>query len=100
MEGIICCQRILTCIDVSRKITEVIFKVDLLRCVNIRDCITCLRKVNVLLKNVTLNSSYISEVINNCNVQKVVMSLSVFSVNRSSRFWCNRAPVNRGVGET
>ena len=63
MMSISCCQRILTCIDVSRKIAEVIFEVSLLRCIDVGNGIACLRKINVLLKDITLDSCYISKVI-------------------------------------
>ena len=100
MESISSCQRILTCIDVSRKIAEVIFEVSLLRCVDVRNGIACLRKINMLLKDITLDSCYISKVINNSNVKLIVMSLSIIYIDASSRFWCNCAPINCGVGKT
>ena len=94
MMSIICCQRILTCIDVSRKLTEVILIVDLLRCVDIRNGIACLGKINVLFKDVALDSSYISSIINNYNVKLIVLTLSIIYIDASTGFWCKGLPVN------
>ena len=100
MDGICCCQRICASIDVCRKITEVIFVVDSLRCINIRNSIACLRKVNMLLKDITLDSSYFSEIINNCNVKLIVVSLSIVYIDASTRFWCESLPIYCGVFKT
>ena len=97
MISICCCQRICASIDVCRKITEVIFVVDLLRCIDVGNSITCLRKISVLFKDITLDSSYISIVINNSDMKLIIMSLSIIYIDASSRFWCKGAPIDRRV---
>ena len=65
---IMCLRQVVTSIDVSREISKEIFVEDSLRCIYIRDCISCFRQVDMLLKNVALNSSDGSCVINYDNV--------------------------------
>ena len=100
MDGINYCQRVCTSIDICGKIAEVIFIVDLLRCVDVGNSVTCFRKISVLFKDIALDSSYISIIINNRDVKLIIFTLSIISINTSTRFWCESAPVNRGVCKT
>ena len=97
---IMCLRQVVTSIDVSREISKEIFVEDSLRCIYIRDCISCFRQVDVLLKNVALNSSDGSCVINYDNVKSIVFAVSISYINIRSRSWCNCFPESSCVGET
>ena len=53
---------------------------DSVRCIDIRNCVSCFRQIDVLLKNVTFDSGDRTVIIYDCDVNTVVLTLSISDV--------------------
>ena len=97
---VMCLGNIIPSIDVSREVSKIILVEDSLRCIYIRDCISCFGQVDVLLKNVTLDSSDSSCIINNDNVDTIVLTISIGYIDIGSGSWCNCFPESSCICQT
>ena len=95
-----CLGNIIPSIDVSREVSKIILVEDSLRCIYIRDRISCLGQIDVLLNDVALDSSDSSCVINNDNVNTIVLTISIGYINVGSRSWCNCFPESSCICQT
>ena len=79
---------ITACIDVIGEVCEVVFIPDLLRRVDVRDSVKCLRNADVFLNQITSDSSYSSYIIYNYDVSGIIMTVSIININVSCRSRC------------
>ena len=100
MISIDCVRWVSTCIDVIGEVCQVVFVPDLLRRINVRDSVKCLRDADVLLNQITSDSSDSSLIIYNCDVSGIIMTVSIININVSCRSRCNLLPEDCSVGKT
>ena len=97
---VVCLREVITSIDVSREVCKIILVEDSLRCIYIRDRISCLGQIDVLLNDVTLDSGNRSLIIYNDNVNTIVSTVSIGYINVGNRSWCNCFPESSCVSQT
>ena len=100
MVGVFCGCRTVTSVDVCRSISNILFVVDLIRCIYCRYSIFCLRKIEVLLNQITSNTSYSTIIIDNSDVNTVVLTISLSNITAGDRSWCKFFPENGSVRQS
>ena len=92
--------KVISSIDVIGEVCDIVFVVVLGRCVVIGNSVSCLRQVDVTLKEIALDSSDASVVIYDCDVDTVVFTVSIGNIVGRNWSWSNGLPEKRGVGQS